>query len=83
MNYTLQARLKECLQTILDFQDLLEEQHTQSSFTNELTLLREFVQKIDILTLSEEEVYRIEVVTESFLLEFAHAPFVNSLGLVQ
>ena len=83
MNYTLQARLKECLQTILDFQDQLEEHNTQASFTNELSLLRDFIQKIDILTLSEEEVYRIEVVTENFLLEFAQIPLYNSVGLVQ
>ena len=83
MNYTLQARLKECLQTILDLQDQLEEHNTQTSFTNELSLLRDFVQKIDILTLSEEEVYRIEVVTENFLLEFAQTPLYSSAGLVQ
>lgn len=83
MNYTLQARLKECLQTILDFQGQLEEQHTKPSFTNELTLLRDFVQKIDVLTLSEEEVYRIEVVTENFLSEFAQTPFHSFFGLVQ
>lgn len=83
MNYSLQARLKECLKTILDFEFQLEQHDAKASFVNELALLRDFVQKIDALTLSEEEVARIEMVTENFLLEFAHVPFYNSLRLVQ
>lgn len=83
MSYSLQARLKECLQTVLDFEIQLEEQNMETSFTAELALFKDFVQKIDVITLSEEDVYRIESIVERVLLEFSDIPLYSFPKLVQ
>ncbi|MGL4722051.1 MAG: hypothetical protein ACRCV3_01985 [Desulfovibrionaceae bacterium] len=74
MSYVLKCRLKECLQTIIDLEVEIERIELETSFLKELNLLKNFVKKIDTVNLSEEEVLRIESVTEHFLREFTEHP---------
>ena len=73
----LQSRLKNCLQTILDLEPELERLELGHVLLKEYGVLKSFIQKVDNVSLLEEDVARIENATESFLEELK-----SPLGLV-
>lgn len=71
MEDVLRMRLKECLSTVIELEKKMALHDNADLYTKELSVLRKFVQKIDTITVSEEDVVRIENVTERFLCEFS------------
>jgi hypothetical protein len=65
----LQIRLRNCLQTILDFNESMEAKGFGFAFSGELKLLREFLGRLDSMVLSEADVLRIEDATAVFFGE--------------
>lgn len=63
------ARISNCLQTILELESELERMELGKSLLAEFSVLKEFLQKIDTVVLSEEDVLRVETATSSFLDE--------------
>ena len=63
------ARISNCLQTILELEPELERMELGKSLLAEFSVLKEFLQRIDTVVLSEEDVLRVETATSSFLEE--------------
>lgn len=63
------VRITNCLQTILDLEPQLEKLEHGNSLLDEFTVLKSFLEKIDKVDLSEEDVVRIESATANFLRE--------------
>lgn len=63
------ARISNCLQTILELEPELERIELGKSLLAEFSVLKEFLQKIDSVVLSEDDVLRVETATSSFLEE--------------
>jgi len=63
------VRITNCLQTILDLEPQLEKLEHGNSLLDEFTVLKAFLEKIDKVDLSEEDVVRIESATANFLRE--------------
>jgi len=63
------ARISNCLQTILDLEPELERIELGKSLLEEFAVLKDFLQKIDTVELSESDVERVEVATANFLEE--------------
>lgn len=69
MSRHLQLRLKNCLQTILELEPDLRALSVQEKFHEELKLIRNYLDRLEDMSLSEEEVTRLERATETFLGE--------------
>ncbi len=65
----LQARLKNCLLTIVEMEPMLSRFSVHHELKKEFKQLREIYGKISGLDLSDAEVQRIESATETFLKE--------------
>jgi len=65
----LQARVLNCLQTILELESGLKQLTLSSSILKDFEDLKELVARIDDMALKEEEVLRIERATAQFLEE--------------
>jgi hypothetical protein len=65
----LQARVLNCLQTILELELELKQLTLSTSMLKEFEELKDLVARIDDLALKEEEVLRIERATAQFLEE--------------
>ncbi|MDD4648399.1 MAG: hypothetical protein PHO79_00010 [Desulfoplanes sp.] len=65
----LQARVLNCLQTILELELELKQLTLSSSMLKDFEELKDLVARIDDLALKEEEVLRIERATAQFLEE--------------
>ncbi len=63
------VRITNCLQTILDLESQLEKLEHGNSLLDEFVVLKSFLEKIDKVDLSEEDVERIEAATANFLNE--------------
>lgn len=63
------VRITNCLQTILDLEPQLEKLEHGNSLLDEFAVLKSFLERIDKVELSEEDVERIESATASFLRE--------------
>ena len=63
------VRITNCLQTILDLESQLEKLEHGNSLLDEFAVLKSFLEKIDKVELSEEDVERIEKATSNFLKE--------------
>jgi hypothetical protein len=74
------VRITNCLQTILDLEPQLEKLEHGNSLLDEFTVLKSFLEKIDKVDLSEEDVVRIESATANFLREL-QGPLVR-MGVV-
>ncbi|MFH1914143.1 MAG: hypothetical protein ABIK45_07705 [Pseudomonadota bacterium] len=74
------VRITNCLQTILDLEPQLEKLEHGNSLLDEFTVLKAFLEKIDKVELSEEDVVRIESATANFLREL-QGPL-NRMGAV-
>lgn len=68
-NLSLQLRLKNCLQTILDLESDLERLELGHVLLKEYTMLRSFADRVKTIPLREDDVARIERATECFLEE--------------
>lgn len=65
----LNSRLRNCLITILELEDTLEQTHLGPALQNEFTVLKEVVQRLDNVAVEEKDVCRIEAATRRFLAE--------------
>lgn len=70
-------RITNCLQTILDLEPELEKLKLGKSLLDEFVFLKQFLEKIDRVDLSEDDVERIEHATANFLDELK-TPFAQS-----
>ena len=70
------SRLKNCLLTILELEPELERLKLPDVFRNELTLLKQHLEKIEYSDFYEEDLQRLETATAKFLdelrLPFSH-----------
>lgn len=69
----LQVRLKNCIQTILDLQKILNEQ-SSDFFEEDFIFLKNCLSRIDKMDLREEEVLLLENCTSEFLSELGQKP---------
>jgi len=65
----LHLRLKNCLQTIIDLEMDISSLPMYVEFHNELKTIKEFINKIENLNVTENDVLRLEKATEKFLKE--------------
>jgi hypothetical protein len=63
------ARISNCLQTILELEPELEKIELGKSLLEEFSVLKDFLQKIDTVSLNEDDVERVEAATCNFLEE--------------
>ena len=66
---TLQIRLKNCIQTILDLEPDMRAGIWGRHFDEELSTLTDYLQRVDRMNLAEDDVQRLENATASFLAE--------------
>ena len=66
---TLQIRLKNCIQTILDLEPDMRAGIWGRHFDEELSTLKDYLQRVDRMNLAEDDVRRLENATASFLAE--------------
>ncbi len=66
---TLQLRLSNCLQTILDLEPELERLELSDMLLQEYNVLKSFMDNLNEVELEEQDVQRIEEATASFLDE--------------
>ena len=67
MDDYLHVRLKSCLQTILDLEPQLEVLDKSVVLKADLFRLKRYMRQVDSMNLEEEDVFRLERVTEHFL----------------
>jgi len=73
------VRIANCLQTILELEPELERLELGSSLLDEFAVLKSFLEKLDKVEVSEEDVRRIELATSNFLDELK-GPLAESDG---
>lgn len=66
---TLQIRLKNCILTILDLEPDMRAGIWGRHFDEELSTLKNYLQRVDRMNLAEDDVQRLENATASFLAE--------------
>lgn len=65
----LHSRLKNCLQTILDLEPALDRLELGKDLVREFSMLKTFMERLDVVSLAEDDVRRIERATTNFLEE--------------
>ncbi len=65
----LQRRLKSCLETILDVESDIEHYPLYNSLKSEMEVLKKYLNDVESLELSEEDVLRLEQAATLFLNE--------------
>lgn len=66
---TLQLRLKNCIQTILELEPDMRAGIWGRHFDEELSTLKAYLQRVDAMELAEDDVQRLESATAGFLAE--------------
>ena len=66
---TLQIRLKNCIQTILELEPDMRAGVWGRHFDQELSTLKDYLHQVDQMNLAEEDVTRLEKATATFLAE--------------
>lgn len=66
---TLQVRLKNCIQTILELEPDMKAGVWGRYFDMELSSLKDYLSQVDQMDLAEEDVKRLENATATFLSE--------------
>lgn len=66
---TLQLRLKNCIQTILELEPDMRAGIWGRHFDEELSTLKIYLQRVDAMDLAEDDVQRLETATAGFLAE--------------
>ncbi len=77
MSTHLQIRLQNCLQTILDLEPDMEKFAIYDTFKDEMTALKKYLNELNTLSLSEDDVTRLEKATALFLQELS-LPFIQA-----
>lgn len=65
----LNSRLHNCLVTILELEEELEQTHLGPALQSEFTVLKEVVKRLEKVRVEEQDVCRIEAATGRFLAE--------------
>lgn len=65
----LHSRLRNCLQTILDLEPDLERLQITQVLSNEFTTLKDICERLETISIQEDDVQRIENATAHFLAE--------------
>ena len=73
-------RITNCLQTILELEPELTRLDLDHSLLDEFVYLKQFLEKIDRVELSDDDVVRIETATANFLAEL-RTPFSRMDGI--
>ena len=68
-NHVLQARLKNCLLTIVELEPVLDRLNIHSELLGEFNQLKTIISRVSQMDISSEEVARIEKATSQFLKE--------------
>jgi len=63
------ARISNCLETILELEPELEKIEFGKSLLDEFGVLKDFLRRIDTVSLNEDDVERVEAATANFLDE--------------
>ena len=66
---SLNSRLRNCLLTILELEGVLTRTHLGSVLQNEFAVLKKVMQRLENVTIEENDVCRIEAATGRFLAE--------------
>lgn len=66
---TLQLRLKNCIQTILELEPDMRAGIWGRHFDEELSTLKAYLLRVDAMDLAEDDVQRLETATAGFLSE--------------
>ncbi len=69
----LHDRLRNCLQTILDLEQSLEQMAMSKPILAEFDKLKDIYRRLESLLIQEDDVRRIEEVTSSFLHELQYS----------
>ncbi|MFP4070662.1 MAG: hypothetical protein ACLFTB_01320 [Desulfovibrionales bacterium] len=69
LNSSLQMRLLNCLETIVELEEELDAADSGLNITEELKILKSVMERIDTLEINESDVIRVEQATMSFLKE--------------
>lgn len=69
MTSHLHIRLKNCLQTILELETDMASLQMRNEFQAELETLKEYLNRIENISLAEDDVLRLERATANFLEE--------------
>lgn len=69
MTSHLHIRLKNCLQTILELETDMASLQMRNEFQAELETLKEYLNRIENISLAEDDVLRLERATAKFLEE--------------
>ena len=80
---TLQLRLRDCIQTILEREPPMHDNGLEQVFARELDALRAFLEQVDGMTLVEADVCRLETATAVFLSELRPSMGPVARGVVQ
>ena len=65
----LTSRLRNCLLTILELEEVLEQTHLGPALQKEFAVLKQVMQRLENVTVEESDVCRIEAATSRFLAE--------------
>ena len=65
----LSSRLRNCLVTILELENTLEQTHLGPALQNEFTVLKQVMRRLEDVNVEESDVCRIEAATGRFLAE--------------
>ena len=65
----LNCRLRNCLLTILELEEMLEHTHLGPALQKEFSVLKQVMQRLENVAIEENDVCRIEVATSRFLAE--------------
>ena len=86
---SLNSRLRNCLLTILELEDVLTTTHLGPALRQEFVTLKEVVQRLEDVQIEESDVCRIETATSRFLselketLEGVEAPGFSTPRIIQ
>lgn len=69
VSVTLDSRLKNCLHTILDLEACLAQSHLGNLLEHEFSVLKKVASTLELSTVNEIDVERIEAATARFLEE--------------
>lgn len=66
---SLNCRLRNCLLTILELEDSLEQTQLRFALHKEFSVLKDIMQRLENISVEEQDVHLIELATSRFLTE--------------
>lgn len=83
MNVTLlNSRLRNCLVTILELEEVLEHTHLGPALQKEFSVLKEVMRRLENVAVEESDVCRVEAATSNFLAELKDTLDVSTTSVV-